>query len=206
MDYIEGNDIIYSDKNTLGEFLITNILLTGYIHGDLHSGNIKYNLETQQIILYDFGITKKISKKNIDLAYKLFIYIIYEKWCDLFIFLGKNFYTEKIDKKNFRLFAKYIYDPLIKIRNDKNSKMKDFINIMLNYGIKNNKIFNNFIPEIELAIISIEGLMYNLNQNNIWNISFDLCNKMNLNIFNNDIYPSINNLIDLDIWLSSLEI
>lgn len=199
MDYIEGNNILYADINKLGEFLITNILLTGYIHGDLHLGNIKYDLTSQKIILYDFGITKKIKIKNKNLAYKLFINLVYKNWCDLFIFLAENFYTTKINKYEFINFVIFIYDPIVLFRNNKNSKMIHFIDIMFDYAIKHNKIFNNNIPEIELAIMSLEGIISQVYNDNIWNISFRICENMNLYKNNNEI-DNFHDILDWSIY------
>ena len=83
MDYVSGmklKDIHADDKDLFCELIsnfgLKSIFFDGHVHGDLHQGNCRFIIDTddidarEKVVVYDFGILCKISRAEQDSMFR----------------------------------------------------------------------------------------------------------------------------------------
>ena len=166
MEYLLGNNIIHKkilDENKkikighciMGQYI--SGIMKGFIHGDLHCGNLAYL--NNDVIIYDFGIMLSLSKKQssclISIINSLFINDI-ESAIKIII---DNFINNPENKDNI------LYDISGLKKHFENNNL-DLFSIILkikcileNHGLH----FNNKMVEFELSLLALNNTIMNLN-------------------------------------------
>tara|TARA_B110001450_G_scaffold256893_1_gene289313 strand:- start:94 stop:1407 length:1314 start_codon:yes stop_codon:yes gene_type:complete len=181
MNYLDGNkisDLKKNDKNEYGilfaKFGAKCVLYDGFIHADLHAGNIlfiKDNNNKLQLGILDFGVMESLNKDEQNIFYKFF-----EKFSriDNYKLLGDNFlddFTEPKDViKKLSIYDNNILRAKLGIVSgsifDKNKNitakdMYDINSILYSYNLHLSKTF----CRIQLSQIIGDSVSANLNNN-----------------------------------------
>ena len=199
MEYISGKELQNLDMdnlsliNTYSKIILKMSILgflSGYAHGDLHSGNILFiEEEKPKICLLDFGIVLKIDKNIISLLFNI-IEDLYEKDAielsrNLLHIIINNF--DKLDNENLKTHS--------------NNLLKIVSEIIHNIKIKNNQYnFFHYFQCINLIIKYVDE--HNLNEFDIYlndnfykiNLSGFMSSSIIIQLCNTELFILLNNV------------
>ena len=166
MEYLLGNNIIHKkiiDENQklkighciMGQYI--SGIMKGFIHGDLHCGNLAYL--NNNVIIYDFGIMLYLSKEQsnclIEIINSLFVNDI-ESAIKIII---DNFVNNSKDENN-------IFYDITELKKHFENNNLDLLSIILKIKCileSHDLYFNNKMIEIELSLLSLNNTIMNLN-------------------------------------------
>jgi len=191
--YLEKKDS-HKNINKIKKLLknkINKIHKLGYLHYDIHPGNIMIELKDnslKNLYIIDFGVTRKIKNVN---SYKFENNSIYEKENNFIKYLFKKKYIEFKINKNIITKINKIYNDIVNNNNIDNKNIinnniifsKDSIDYLIKltknkYDKIIKKIKSNKIKEVK-----------NIENDNIIGSKYKIINKINTNdFFENIIY------------------
>jgi len=192
-------------KKALGMFLLNSMLFTGYLHGDLHPGNIQLCKNENKLVIFDFGLTLNVSDDVNENIFYFFSYCAYEYFPELLIFLSKNTYEKEISKDDFYNFVEFIYPSIYEIRYNTKSLNK-YISQLFNYSIKYNNPIKSHITQYEFCSICIHSILDKIYDENLFLIAHKLFIDMSIDLksLKNKDLPNLKEIDDILTWAKTI--
>jgi predicted unusual protein kinase regulating ubiquinone biosynthesis (AarF/ABC1/UbiB family) len=209
MEYILGKELNNLDMNNIllkkvySKIILKMSILTflsGYIHGDLHSGNILFiEEEIFKICLLDFGIVLKINTNIINLLLTT-IEDLYEKEVNelsinLLHIIINNY--SKLYKKELKIHSDNLLKIISEIIHNIKIKNKEYnifhyfkcIQLIINYVDKHNLnrydiYLNDDFYKLNLSLIMSSSIIKNFCDTELFVLMNDVCNELfHINFF-----------------------
>ena len=158
-DNIVSNTILGDELVILGDLLIgfyISGIINGFIHADLHPGNFAW--DNNSIIIYDFGLMLKITKKETLQIIELLGYLLNNDLHNVGECFIKYFIDVNMKYSNYQKTLNY-YKNSTAFYNTLNNNYKNLDFLELFFLVKNNFVrhnlkFNNKMIYIEISLLS----------------------------------------------------